>query len=248
MQVRVVINNRDRLSPLRKLLEWLWEAGQHEIIILDNASSYVPLLEYYRTIQRKGVRVINLRANLGPRSLWKQRDKSLLQAPFVLTDSDCVPAAECPLDLIDFLANVGKEFEGHYQSQWGHPAPLLKVGPAFKLSNIPDTYKLKPWVLKWERHLGCEGPGRETLNGVEIYDAAIDTAFALYLRGDSPGYEAIRVGWPFLLDHLDWHVDSANPSTEQQYYEQHAKKGGGFHNWGLKSCYSNAVNAYCKEN
>lgn len=242
----MIINNRDRLTPVKRLIEWLWEAGHQEIVILDNLSTYPPLLDYYRRLARDRVKIVRLGANLGPLALWKQPDKSLLQTPFVLTDSDCVPVAECPLDLLDFLWRAGTAIRERYQS-WGHPNPLQKIGPAFKLSTIPDTYRLKPWVLKWERYIGCEGVGREQFEGVEIYDAAIDTAFALYFEAKKPGYSAVRVGAPFLIDHLDWHVNSDHPTDEEAYYEQHAVKGNNFHNWGVNKCYHRSVVEHCKE-
>ena len=247
MQVRTIINSRDRLSPLQKLIEWLWEAGQHEIVVLDSLSTYPPLLDYYRQIERRGVRVVRLRSNMGPHALWKQPNKALLRPPFVLSDSDCVPAEECPLDLIDFLWRAGNEIKGRYRALWHHPDPLQKIGPSFNLSNIPDSYKLKPWVLEWENHIGGHGEGRERFEGVDIYDAAIDTTFALYLDSTYWGYSAARVGAPFLVDHLGWHVDSKKPTDEEVYYEQHAIKGQRFHNWGSSACHSKQVQSFCRQ-
>ena len=37
---------RDLLSPLQQLLDWLERAGHDRIILVDNASTYPPMLEY----------------------------------------------------------------------------------------------------------------------------------------------------------------------------------------------------------
>ena len=44
--VAVIINRFNRVSSLRRLVKWLLDAGQKNVIIIDNASTYAPLLEY----------------------------------------------------------------------------------------------------------------------------------------------------------------------------------------------------------
>ncbi len=57
-QIPIFINSRDRLGTLRDLVNWLKKAGQQRIYILDNDSSYAPLLEYYRhSICRMSIRI-----------------------------------------------------------------------------------------------------------------------------------------------------------------------------------------------
>lgn len=50
--VPIFINSRDRLGVLKKLIDWLLDAGYRNLIILDNNSTYPPLLEYYNNIER----------------------------------------------------------------------------------------------------------------------------------------------------------------------------------------------------
>ena len=44
--VPIFINARDRLGVMKKLIDWLLDAGYRKLIILDNRSTYPPLLEY----------------------------------------------------------------------------------------------------------------------------------------------------------------------------------------------------------
>ena len=47
MNCPIFINCRDRITCLSVLVDWLEKAGHENIYLLDNDSSYPPLLEYY---------------------------------------------------------------------------------------------------------------------------------------------------------------------------------------------------------
>ena len=50
--IKIVINNRNRLTSTKNMLEHLLRLNPNEqIIILDNGSTYPPLLEWYKTIK-----------------------------------------------------------------------------------------------------------------------------------------------------------------------------------------------------
>src|ERR1019366_9044842 len=100
--IPVYITNRDRLTTTKDLVNWLKSAGTRRIIILDNASSYPPLLEYYKVLP-DGVTVHLLGRNLGPWAFWQEGLHRLQSTPYVVTDSDLVPASECPKDLVSKL-------------------------------------------------------------------------------------------------------------------------------------------------
>ena len=46
--IPIIINNYNRYSAFIKLVDWLSSAGFVNIIVLDNQSTYPPLLEYYK--------------------------------------------------------------------------------------------------------------------------------------------------------------------------------------------------------
>ena len=48
--VPIIINNRNRYTFLKLMIEQLTSFGYKHIYILDNDSTYPPLLEYYKTI------------------------------------------------------------------------------------------------------------------------------------------------------------------------------------------------------
>jgi glycosyltransferase involved in cell wall biosynthesis len=50
----VIINNRNRLTTTKNMVEHLLRLNPNqEIIILDNESTYQPLIDWYKTIDKK---------------------------------------------------------------------------------------------------------------------------------------------------------------------------------------------------
>ena len=100
-QTPVFINVRDRVTDLRALVEWLERAGHERIHLIDNASTWPPLLDY---LSRSPHAVIELDRNLGSRALWHAG--LVPDEPYVLTDPDIVPTEDCPLDLVEHLQGL----------------------------------------------------------------------------------------------------------------------------------------------
>lgn len=207
MQCPIIINCRDRVTALASLVGWLEKVGQDEIYLLDNDSSYPPLLEYYEKTPHE---VIRLRENLGHLALWLSdalSDRLATAEYYVYTDPDIVPISECPPDALEFFAAV---LDRH---PWAS-----KVGFGLRIDDLPEHYRFRNEVIRWERQFWAEtiAPG--------LYRAPIDTTFALYRKHSGHDLDrAIRTGYPYLARHLAWYIDSANPGEEEDYYREHAR-------------------------
>ncbi len=60
--VPIFINTRDRLGVMKKLIDWLLGAGYRKLIILDNDSTYPPLLEYFSALEKDSrVKIVRLK-------------------------------------------------------------------------------------------------------------------------------------------------------------------------------------------
>ena len=196
----IFINVRDRVTPLRQLVGWLERAGHENIRLIDNASTYEPLLDYLDDTPHP---VIRLARNAGSRSIWE-----LGIVPehdwFVYTDPDVIPTEHCPVDLVAHLHGVLRR-HGEYG----------KAGPGLYLDDVPATLP----SLSWER-----GP---VINGPELEPGArrslIDTTFALHAPGADFRYEAIRCDAPYQARHASWYVTT--PGPEDVYYLEHAIAG-----------------------
>jgi len=202
----VFIPVRDRLESLEQLVIWLERAGHEQIWLIDNASSYPPLMEY---LARSPHHVVHLGRNLGHRSPWLS---GLVQrhahgVPFVVSDPDVVPVEECPLDAV---LHFGEILERHVE--------LHKVGFGLKIDDLPEHYPLADEVRQWEAQFWAEEiePG--------VYRADIDTTFALHRAMPPPheNYLAARTGPPYTARHLAWYVDSTALSDDERYYREHA--------------------------
>jgi hypothetical protein len=204
--IPIVINNFNRLDCLKELLAALELRGYKNLVILDNASTYPPLLDYYSSCP---YRLIRLQKNVGHMAIWQTEEgKEFLGDQYVYTDPDVVPVEECPDNFLEYFAEVLKQY----------PA-VDKVGFSLRLEDIPEFYQKKAEVVNWEKQ-NFENPISDGL-----YDASIDTTFALYRPFSSGDWKtrAIRTGAPYEARHLPWYVDEDNLSDEESYYRKTRK-------------------------
>jgi hypothetical protein len=204
--IPIIINNFNRLTYLKLLIQKLEEHNLHNIIILDNNSSYPPLLEYYK-ICKYPVHYFN--ENLGFLALWKSNlyDEIYSKSYYVLTDPDVIPDPDCPKDFIAHFYNLLQK----------HPE-LDKIGFSLRIDNIPDHYDRKQQVFEienlfWKKKIGND-----------YFKAVIDTTFALYRPGVKGGFwiNAGRTLPPYSALHLPWYENSEHPDEETLYYRNQA--------------------------
>lgn len=205
--IPIIINNFNRLTTLKRLIARLEKARCTNIHIIDNASTYRPLLEYYDSTPYT---VHRLNENLGYRALWRSGlNKTLCRGYFVYTDSDIVPVDECPDDFMSVFLDVLKRY------------PLArKVGFSLRIDNLPDHYSDKDRVIAHESRF-YERP----VNDARMFRAPIDTTFAMYRPrvglSRSSAAESYRMAYPYQAEHLPWYNDTANLSEEEKYYIRH---------------------------
>lgn len=200
--IPIIINNRNRYSFLKQLVDALESRGYKNIIIIDNKSSYPPLLDYYKSINYK---VLLLEQNLGFKSLEQlELYKEIRKSYFVYTDSDVVPIDECPDDFMEkFLKLLKANF-------W-----ISKVGFSLKLDDLPNHYDKKNQVIDWESQFF-----EKKVSGG--YLAPIDTTFALHkpysLISTRGIFKMIRTSYPYEARHMPWYNNSECLSEEELYY------------------------------
>lgn len=206
--VPIIINNRNRYTFLKLMVEQLYSFGYKHIYVLDNDSSYPPLLEYYKTIQAK---VIFLKQNVGYRALWETNVfEQFKNQYYVYSDPDILLQSGCPKDFVYQLYVVLNKYSGKE-----------KVGVALKIDDLPDFYLHKQDAIKnesvyWTKQLEKD-----------VYDAPVDTTLALYKPlafGNAEECEAIRVGGKLAAQHLTWYLDSNHLSEEELYYKGSIKQ------------------------
>jgi hypothetical protein len=210
----IFIISFNRYTMLKKLIDRLVELKQERIIIIDNKSSYQPLLQYYSEIKNK-FEIIYMPNNYGHHVIsqvyrdQKFKDKyELDKVNFVYTDCDVVPVKECPDDFMEKFSEVLKRYPS-----------IVKVGFGLKMDDLPNCFGGKKWVLRrqsrfWKRKIADKNLG------IDLYSAPIDTTFSYRRANTAPGKDArsFRTGAPYLARHLPWYINSEKLSKEDRYY------------------------------
>lgn len=202
--VPVLINNFNRLEPLKQQLEWLSTLpGVSEIIISDNASNYPPLLDYYEKNPYK-VKIIRNTHN-GGHNMPKNTLRELnISDRVIVTDPDLIPYPDTPSDIIQKL-NTLMDTHPNYH----------KVGCGLNINDLPDHY---PFTERIRRHETCL-LGKTFPDGSR--EACIDTTFCLYRCKEAFGgwnAPAIRTVKPYILKHIDWYVNPKDITEEYAWY------------------------------
>lgn len=203
--IPVIINNYNRIDYLQRLIDWLEKAQMRHIYIIDNASTYPPLLNYYK--ETKHI-VIRLEANIGYKALWDTSIHLWLRGlPYIYTDPDILPIDECPLNAVQFFQETLAKYK-----------EVNKVGFGLQIDDLPDFYPSKSDVIKWESKYWNNPIGEN------LYKADIDTTFALYrsFSADQQWGKTLRTGGKYLAKHLPWYENPQLPSAEELYYRKTA--------------------------
>jgi hypothetical protein len=193
------------------LCEWA-EPKVERIIILDNVSTWDPLLDWYRTCHYE---VRMLQGNFLKHAPWKCGVLGEIKTDYIISDPDVIPLPTCPEDLIEVL-------------QAGcHKYDKLKVGVSLTVGDGASQYikKAKSWSMS------PNISGKPIPNSPYRMCWGVDTTFAVYngklpkRYGTTP---ALRTMPPYLAEHEGWHLDPENLSDELRHYYSRAQNKLGF--------------------
>ena len=181
--------------------------GYQNIHIVDNASTNPEMRDF---LADAPCEVHYMQKNWGHHVLWDsgEFDDVILHQPYVLTDPDILPAADCPSDYVEHF----------YRALMQHPE-RRKVGFSLRLDDLPETYPYRFDVIRyelfyWEKKI-------QEPDGTCWYDAPIDTTFAVYRPGqitEAAFYDGLRSAAPYVAQHLGWYMDMASGDADVQAY------------------------------
>jgi len=196
----IIINNRNRLTTTKNMVEHLLSLNKNqEIIILDNDSTYDPLIKWYKEVEDK----IDIRylKNEGHLAVWSTGIYKELGDYFIYTDSDLELNLNMPYSYQIFMYNLMQKYE------------MNKIALGIKINDLPDHYRYKNQVIRNE--------GRWWLEEVEpdIYKADTDTTFSLMRNIGDNMYKSLRICKPdFICKHVPFYIDLENLDEEEKYY------------------------------
>ena len=200
----------NRLSYLQSMIKRLEQMNVKNIHIIDNASTYPPLLEYYKSIPYK---VFYMEKNGGQMVFWKNSMfEEYRKGFYIVSDPDIEPVEDCPDDFIERFFTVLKK----------HPF-VKKVGFSLKIDDLPMDNPISKAVCKWEKRYS-----RLYLKEDEAYYAALDTTFALYVPDSISTHRfgvAFRTAFPYQARHTPWYKDPSEVTDEDRYYAEHKTNG-----------------------
>lgn len=203
----IIIISFNQLNNLKELVERLEKWRYENIIIIDNNSTYQPLIQYLKEIGGK-ITIHRLKNNYGHKVFWERKELFKLYGKnyYVVTDPDILPDEECP-----------HNFLGYFKKILDSNPQVTKVGFSLRLEDIPESNTLKEKILKWEAKFWKEKDGEGN------YLAEIDTTFALYRPKnieeiERDFFKAIRTKPPYIAIHGGWYIDFNNLLPEQENY------------------------------
>jgi hypothetical protein len=223
--IAIFVTNKNRLDVgFRDQINWWLETGMTDITVLDNGSTYPPLLKFYEEIKGR-VRVIFI-PNLGERAPWAFWDlgyrDQFEDRHVIVNDSDCCPDKDCPKDLIPKMFDVLEAYPD-----------CKKVSAGLRIDNLPEHFKFRDKAIdedkeNWRHRVEPEIPGLPRL-----FHSHTDTSLTIYRNSKTVLWNDMqfRTDFPYVCKHYPWYTDSRplHATEEERYYTKHI--GTGWYNW-----------------
>lgn len=176
------------------------ERYTNDIIVVDNNSSFQPLLDYYEHEYK--YTLLRLNKNFGHKVYQQDFVERLVGDVYILTDPDLEFNKNLPDDFINNFLAISTHFEAG------------RVG--FALSIEGDNLRSETFSLKCSRKpltiKECEAVFWKNRliypqdTNLEMYEATIDTTFCLINRKNLPKKQ-IRVAGDYTCLHLPWYIN-----------------------------------------
>lgn len=149
--IPVIINNRNLVTWVQEMVRRIERyASVGEIVIVDNASDYEPLLDWYET---KPCRIVRLQENLGHYSPWSSGTVARFKSgSYVVTDPDM--GLETTPD--DTLLHLQSKLDA---------STLCKVGLGLDWESVPVDSPYYRHVQSYEIPVGSVRHRRRSVHG-----------------------------------------------------------------------------------
>lgn len=221
MVTPIYINNRDWLTSTRPLAEKLAAIPRTHVVIIDNCSTWGPLLDWYDNC---GLEVVRLKENVGHEAPWRtgtvlsaeEHKKRYGTDTYVITDAD-LDISKVPDDLLDLL-----------QRGLDRYPKIVKAGLGLRLDDLPKDSPITAGVKKHEKQFWVKEADSEFFHG------NVDTTLALWrtsCMNPSAIGPAVRSKAPYIARHLPWYITEATITDEQRHFLANSGKCS---TWGAK--------------
>lgn len=230
--IPVFVNSFEQLTYLRDTIDWFHRHGFANVTILEQGSTYAPLMAWLDSPERKArARLHRLASNVGPRAALDTMPDVRDRMIHIFSDPDlALPEPPHPAFLTRLLEH-GRRHHAH------------KTGLALDISE-PEAFveqhlfrKDGPTVAEWEARFW-----RKPLGG-GVYRANVDTTFHVANPSAPPTLknrwrnlfrkthrlQCIRVaGDGFTARHRPWYREDGQTDEERQNY---VARSGAWNSW-----------------
>jgi hypothetical protein len=198
----IYLTNLNRLTSTRNMVNDLFKLNRNSNInIIDNASTYPPLLKWYNEI-KNDVNIIKNDLNHGPWVFFYGGIFNTCKDDYyIYSDADLELNPNMPYNWQEIMIENLHKYK-------------RKSSLALKLSDVPEG-ELKNIIIQhqsicWDK-----------TDQVNAYQAVTDMTFTLDAKINGYRYESIRLAGDFECRHLPWYLDFKNLSEEEIYYINH---------------------------
>jgi hypothetical protein len=221
------INSFNQHYYLRDFVDSLLKNGFCNIWILDNKSTFQPLIDYYKEIEKLSSNKVNIlyyNENKGPHYFYlSEIYKNFWPYPHIYSDPDLLVPNMNEYFCSELLNISNKYSIAKVGCALAIPPPDL-LSPL--LRPMPETGNIPVSISDWEKQFWTKQLEQD------IYNAPIDTTLhlfnpAFYIRENF--YQAIRVAKNgFIAKHRPWYIDDQQPDDENEYYRITRSGHGGW--------------------
>lgn len=193
----------NRLTTCKKMVEDLFKLSPSaNIYIIDNASTYQPLLDWYEEV-KNDIKIIKNNTNLGPWSFFYSGHYNNINSEiYIYSDAD--------LELNPNMPYNWQEIFLHYLEKYKRKPSL-----ALRMDDIPESSDILS-IIKNHQSV-CWYPTEEE----NIYKAVTDMTFSMDKKSNGYRYESIRIAGNFTCRHIPWYINFDNITEEEKYYLEH---------------------------
>ncbi len=205
-KIPIIINNFNRLTTTKNMVEKLQTMGYTNIYILDMNSSYVPLLQWYHQIHDQ-INIIRYYENHGHMALWSTGYNKNFDDWIIYTDSDIELNPQLNINFVQKLKTIAENYD------------MRKVGFALRIDDFrPNQYGYEYKFTDHEHRHWQDSPEPT------LYRAHTDTTFAMIRAEDGHDYESIRIASDMTARHMPWYVNFDNLSKEEKYFLENSRE------------------------
>jgi hypothetical protein len=227
IQIPIFIISWNQYTYVKSMVEQLLKYPNMKIYIIDNKSTYKPLVDYLKEIDgHNNIKVLYQPENYGHRVYERPEIYELGGDMYVVTDPDLKLNPKMPENFLEIMATLSAQYKTN------------KIGLALDIKNDIDLTK-KLDGRNGETFATNEAPyWKDPVNDpkYELYRAPIDTTFALInkkYRMLGNMYNSIRIAGDFTAVHRPWTISNKTevPPEEMEYYLKNDNKSTTLNRW-----------------